>query len=110
MNQIRLQSELSHGPAPPQLTNYPTFCFVFLPTSQKSHPTIVRKKTALLTRFPSFLPEEEEEEEEESDDEGQELSLPSDAAAVLGEESLEPPAKLARTDQRVLFTTGSAEN
>ncbi|KAM9745835.1 MHC class II regulatory factor RFX1a isoform 4-T4 [Menidia menidia] len=53
--------------------------------------------------------EEEEEEEEESDDEGQELSLPSDGA-VLGEESLEPPAKLARTDQRVLFTTGSADN
>uniref|UniRef100_A0A671WSL2 Regulatory factor X, 1a (influences HLA class II expression) n=1 Tax=Sparus aurata TaxID=8175 RepID=A0A671WSL2_SPAAU len=53
--------------------------------------------------------EEEEEEEEESDDEGQELSLPSDGP-VLGEESLEPPAKLARTDQRVLFTTGSAEN
>nr|XP_046270978.1 MHC class II regulatory factor RFX1a isoform X2 [Scatophagus argus] len=53
--------------------------------------------------------EEEEDEEEESDDEGQELSLPSDGA-VLGEESLEPPAKLARTDQRVLFTTGSADN
>uniref|UniRef100_UPI0037E82B90 MHC class II regulatory factor RFX1a isoform X3 n=1 Tax=Semicossyphus pulcher TaxID=241346 RepID=UPI0037E82B90 len=53
--------------------------------------------------------EEEEEEEEESDDEGQELSLPSDGA-VLGDESLEPPAKLARTDQRVLFTTGSADN
>uniref|UniRef100_A0A673AE22 MHC class II regulatory factor RFX1-like n=1 Tax=Sphaeramia orbicularis TaxID=375764 RepID=A0A673AE22_9TELE len=53
--------------------------------------------------------EEEEEEEEESDEEGQELSLPSDGA-VLGEESLEPPAKLARTDQRVLFTTGSADN
>ncbi|XP_027140555.1 MHC class II regulatory factor RFX1a isoform X3 [Larimichthys crocea] len=53
--------------------------------------------------------EEEEEEEEESDEEGQELSLPSDAV-VLGEESLEPPAKLARTDQRVLFTTGSADN
>ncbi|XP_069380554.1 MHC class II regulatory factor RFX1a isoform X1 [Paralichthys olivaceus] len=53
--------------------------------------------------------EEEEEEEEESDEEGQELSLPSDGV-VLGEESLEPPAKLARTDQRVLFTTGSAEN
>ncbi|XP_045895606.1 MHC class II regulatory factor RFX1a isoform X4 [Micropterus dolomieu] len=53
--------------------------------------------------------EEEEEEEEESDDEGQELSLPSDGG-VLGEESLEPPAKLARTDQRVLFTTGSADN
>ncbi|CAI5675168.1 unnamed protein product [Oreochromis niloticus] len=49
--------------------------------------------------------EEEEEEEEESDEEGQELSLPSDGA-VLGEESLEPPAKLARTDQRVLFATG----
>uniref|UniRef100_A0A4W6DY37 Regulatory factor X, 1a (influences HLA class II expression) n=1 Tax=Lates calcarifer TaxID=8187 RepID=A0A4W6DY37_LATCA len=46
---------------------------------------------------------------EESDEEGQELSLPSDGA-VLGEESLEPPAKLARTDQRVLFTTGSADN
>uniref|UniRef100_A0A673AHG0 MHC class II regulatory factor RFX1-like n=1 Tax=Sphaeramia orbicularis TaxID=375764 RepID=A0A673AHG0_9TELE len=54
-------------------------------------------------------PKEEEEEEEESDEEGQELSLPSDGA-VLGEESLEPPAKLARTDQRVLFTTGSADN
>ncbi|XP_041673185.1 MHC class II regulatory factor RFX1a isoform X2 [Cheilinus undulatus] len=53
--------------------------------------------------------EEEEEEEEESDDEGQELSLPPDGA-VLGDESLEPPAKLARTDQRVLFTTGSADN
>ncbi|XP_040917939.1 MHC class II regulatory factor RFX1a isoform X2 [Toxotes jaculatrix] len=53
--------------------------------------------------------EEEEEEEEESDEEGQELSLPSDGA-VLGEESLEPPAKLARTDQRVLFSTGSADN
>uniref|UniRef100_A0A3B4GA44 MHC class II regulatory factor RFX1-like n=2 Tax=Haplochromini TaxID=319058 RepID=A0A3B4GA44_9CICH len=53
--------------------------------------------------------EEEEEEEEESDEEGQELSLPSDGA-VLGEESLEPPAKLARTDQRVLFATGSADN
>uniref|UniRef100_A0AAX7TER3 RFX-type winged-helix domain-containing protein n=1 Tax=Astatotilapia calliptera TaxID=8154 RepID=A0AAX7TER3_ASTCA len=38
-----------------------------------------------------------------------ELSLPSDGA-VLGEESLEPPAKLARTDQRVLFATGSADN
>ncbi|KAM3864126.1 MHC class II regulatory factor RFX1a [Diretmus argenteus] len=53
--------------------------------------------------------EEEEEEEEESDEEGQELCLPSDAV-VLGEESLEPPAKLARTDQRVLFTTGSVDN
>uniref|UniRef100_H2U356 Regulatory factor X, 1a (influences HLA class II expression) n=1 Tax=Takifugu rubripes TaxID=31033 RepID=H2U356_TAKRU len=45
----------------------------------------------------------------ESDEEGQELSLPSDGA-VLGEESLEPPAKLARTDQGVLFTSGSATN
>ncbi|XP_047428640.1 MHC class II regulatory factor RFX1a isoform X2 [Mugil cephalus] len=53
--------------------------------------------------------EEEEEEEEESDEEGQELSLPSDGA-VLGEESLEPPAKLARTDQRVLFSSGSGDN
>ncbi|XP_068435643.1 MHC class II regulatory factor RFX1a isoform X8 [Clinocottus analis] len=53
--------------------------------------------------------EEEEEEEDESDDEGQELSLPSDAV-LLGDESLEPPAKLARMDQRVLFTTGSVDN
>ncbi|KAM7386739.1 hypothetical protein PAMA_009389 [Pampus argenteus] len=53
--------------------------------------------------------EEEEEEDEESDEEGQELSLPSDGV-VLGDESLEPPAKLARTDQRVLFTTSSADN
>ncbi|XP_068574467.1 MHC class II regulatory factor RFX1a isoform X2 [Cebidichthys violaceus] len=53
--------------------------------------------------------EEEEEEDDESDDEGQELSLPSDAV-VLGDESLEPPAKLARMDQRVLFTTGSADD
>ncbi|XP_020512152.2 MHC class II regulatory factor RFX1a isoform X2 [Labrus bergylta] len=53
--------------------------------------------------------EEDEEEDDESDDEGQELSLPSDVA-VLGDESLEPPAKLARTDQRVLFTTGAADN
>ncbi|XP_023205157.1 MHC class II regulatory factor RFX1-like isoform X4 [Xiphophorus maculatus] len=53
--------------------------------------------------------EEEEEEDDESEEEGQELTLPADAA-VLGDESLEPPAKLARTDQRVLFTTGSADN
>ncbi|XP_016351586.1 MHC class II regulatory factor RFX1-like isoform X2 [Sinocyclocheilus anshuiensis] len=53
--------------------------------------------------------EEEEEEEEDSDDECQELSLQSDGGAI-GDESLEPPAKLARTDQRVLFTTGSMEN
>ncbi|XP_029294515.1 MHC class II regulatory factor RFX1a isoform X3 [Cottoperca gobio] len=53
--------------------------------------------------------EEEEEEEDESDDESQELSLPSDGV-VLGDESLEPPAKLARMDQRVLFTTGSVDD
>ncbi|XP_061741002.1 MHC class II regulatory factor RFX1a isoform X6 [Nerophis ophidion] len=53
--------------------------------------------------------EEEEEEEEESDEESQELTLPSDAV-VLGDESLEPPAKLARTDQRVLFAAGSAND
>ncbi|XP_053530618.1 MHC class II regulatory factor RFX1a isoform X2 [Ictalurus punctatus] len=50
---------------------------------------------------------EEDEEEEESDDECQELALPADGAA-LGDESLEPPVKLARTDQRVLFS--STEN
>ncbi|KAL6102800.1 rfx1 [Pungitius sinensis] len=53
--------------------------------------------------------EEDEEEDDESDDECQELSLPSDGG-VLGDESLEPPAKLARMDQRVLFATGSADN
>ncbi|KAL1277704.1 hypothetical protein QQF64_024377 [Cirrhinus molitorella] len=53
--------------------------------------------------------EEEEEEEEDSDDECQELSLQSDGGTI-GDESLEPPAKLARTDQRVLFTTGSMDN
>ncbi|TSO37045.1 MHC class II regulatory factor RFX1 [Bagarius yarrelli] len=47
--------------------------------------------------------EEEDEEEEESDDECQELALPADGSN-LGDESLEPPAKLARTDQRVLFS------
>uniref|UniRef100_A0A8D3BYB2 Regulatory factor X, 1a (influences HLA class II expression) n=1 Tax=Scophthalmus maximus TaxID=52904 RepID=A0A8D3BYB2_SCOMX len=63
----------------------------------------------LIPPLPLSMTEEEEEEEEESDEEGQELSLPSDGA-MLGEESLEPPAKLARMDQRVLFTTGSADN
>lgn len=53
--------------------------------------------------------EEEEEEEDDSDYECQELSLQSDGGAI-GDESLEPPAKLARTDQRVLFTTGSMDN
>ncbi|XP_051569670.1 MHC class II regulatory factor RFX1-like isoform X2 [Myxocyprinus asiaticus] len=53
--------------------------------------------------------EEEEEEEEESEDECQELSLQSDGGTI-GDESLEPPAKLARTDQRVLFSTGTMEN
>ncbi|XP_068192932.1 MHC class II regulatory factor RFX1a isoform X3 [Antennarius striatus] len=75
-------------------------------------PIAVMGEFATLGRGLSQLDpdkEEEEEEEEESDDEGQELSLPSDGV-VLEEESLEPPAKLARTDQRVLFTTGSADN
>lgn len=67
------------------------------------------KHCSWLIFFFCLISEEEEEEEEESDDEGQELSLPSDGA-VLGEESLEPPAKLARTDQGVLFTSGSADN
>lgn len=53
--------------------------------------------------------EEEEEEEEDSDYECQELSLQADGGAI-GDESLEPPAKLARTDQSVLFATGSMDN
>ncbi|XP_062874927.1 MHC class II regulatory factor RFX1a isoform X2 [Trichomycterus rosablanca] len=51
--------------------------------------------------------EEDDDEEDESEDDCQELALPSDGTA-LGEESLEPPAKLARTDQRIVF--GSSEN
>ncbi|XP_068606003.1 MHC class II regulatory factor RFX1a [Brachionichthys hirsutus] len=75
-------------------------------------PIAVMGEFATLGRGLSQLDpdkEEEEEEEDESDDEGQELSLPSDGI-VLGEESLEPPAKLARMDQRVLFTTGSVDD
>ncbi|XP_057202033.1 MHC class II regulatory factor RFX1a isoform X2 [Triplophysa rosa] len=53
--------------------------------------------------------DDEEEEEEDSEDECQELSLQSDGGTI-GDESLEPPAKLARTDQRVLFSTGSMDN
>uniref|UniRef100_A0A8C4Z8N7 Regulatory factor X, 1a (influences HLA class II expression) n=1 Tax=Gadus morhua TaxID=8049 RepID=A0A8C4Z8N7_GADMO len=67
------------------------------------------KKSSFLYKPNTLTKEEEEEEEEESDDEGQELSLQSDGAG-LGEESLEPPAKLARTDQRVLFPPDSADN
>uniref|UniRef100_A0AAY4EBJ2 RFX-type winged-helix domain-containing protein n=1 Tax=Denticeps clupeoides TaxID=299321 RepID=A0AAY4EBJ2_9TELE len=47
----------------------------------------------------AVMGEEEEEEEEESDEECQELSLSAET------ESLEPPAKLARTDPRALFNT-----
>ncbi|XP_048869881.1 MHC class II regulatory factor RFX1 isoform X4 [Brienomyrus brachyistius] len=53
--------------------------------------------------------EEEEDEEEDSDDECQELTLPADSSG-LGEESLEPPAKLARTDPRGLFSTSHVDN
>uniref|UniRef100_A0AAV2KFV4 RFX1 transcription activation region domain-containing protein n=1 Tax=Knipowitschia caucasica TaxID=637954 RepID=A0AAV2KFV4_KNICA len=68
-------------------------------------------ETSLYTQTTAgqYYEEDEEEDEEESDDEGQELSLPADGG-ILGDESLEPPAKLARTDQRVLFATGSADN
>ncbi|KAJ8398716.1 hypothetical protein AAFF_G00419130 [Aldrovandia affinis] len=71
-------------------------------------PIAIMGEFASLGRSLSTLDpdkEEEEEEEEESEDECQELSLPSDSAS-LGVESLEPPAKLARTDPRVLFNTG----
>lgn len=75
-----------------------------------SNSDCTQVSSIVVDLFSSFASsEEEEEEEEESDDEGQELSLPSDGA-VLGEESLEPPAKLARTDQGVLFTSGSTDN
>ncbi|XP_076853354.1 MHC class II regulatory factor RFX1a isoform X7 [Brachyhypopomus gauderio] len=75
-------------------------------------PIAVMGEFASLGRSLSTLDpdkEEEEEEEDESEDECQELSLPSDGGA-LGEESLEPPAKLARTDQRVLFSTGNVQD
>ncbi|RVE69409.1 hypothetical protein OJAV_G00077660 [Oryzias javanicus] len=81
-------------------------------SSKGKNPIAVMGEFASLGRGLNQLDpdkEEEEDEEEESEEEGQELSLPSDGAG-LGEESLEPPAKLARTDQGVLFTTGSTEN
>lgn len=50
--------------------------------------------------------EEEEEEEEESEEEGQELSLAAVDPVGLDVETMEPPAKLARTDlQEALFST-----
>ncbi|XP_072560672.1 MHC class II regulatory factor RFX1a isoform X2 [Paramormyrops kingsleyae] len=49
---------------------------------------------------------EEEEEDEESEEEGQELSLAAADPVDLDVETMEPPAKLARTDlQGVLFST-----
>ncbi|KAG5854066.1 hypothetical protein ANANG_G00033570 [Anguilla anguilla] len=72
-------------------------------------PIAVMGEFASLGRSLSALDpdkEEEEEEEEESEDECQD---PSDPAG-LGEESLEPPAKLARTDTRALFSTGHGDN
>uniref|UniRef100_F7ALG0 Regulatory factor X1 n=2 Tax=Monodelphis domestica TaxID=13616 RepID=F7ALG0_MONDO len=48
--------------------------------------------------------DEEEEEEEESEDElPQEISLNSSESTALSSESLEPPAKLARTEGRGIF-------
>uniref|UniRef100_A0A8C7L738 Regulatory factor X1 n=1 Tax=Oncorhynchus kisutch TaxID=8019 RepID=A0A8C7L738_ONCKI len=53
---------------------------------------------------------DEEEEEEESDEEGVEMTVPSNSAGLgEGEESLEPPVKLARTDPRGLFNTTHTE-
>uniref|UniRef100_A0A8L0DUQ7 Regulatory factor X, 1b (influences HLA class II expression) n=1 Tax=Oncorhynchus mykiss TaxID=8022 RepID=A0A8L0DUQ7_ONCMY len=53
---------------------------------------------------------DEEEDEEESDEEGVEMTVPSNAAGLgEGEESLEPPIKLARTDPRGLFNTTHTE-
>ena len=53
---------------------------------------------------------DEEEDEEESDEEGVEMTVPSNAAGLgEGEESLEPPVKLARTDPRGLFNTTHTE-
>ncbi|KAJ8246230.1 hypothetical protein GJAV_G00265270 [Gymnothorax javanicus] len=49
---------------------------------------------------------EEEEEEEESEDESQDVS----DMTALGEESLEPAAKLARTDTSELFSTEQRDN
>uniref|UniRef100_A0A8C9VI08 Regulatory factor X, 1a (influences HLA class II expression) n=1 Tax=Scleropages formosus TaxID=113540 RepID=A0A8C9VI08_SCLFO len=75
-------------------------------------PIAVMGEFASLSRNLSTLDpdkEEEDEEEEESEDECQELSLSADSAGPEVE-PLEPPTKLARTDQRVLFSTGHADN
>lgn len=77
---------------------------VSLPARPPPQLTITHTHTHTL--FPS---EEEEDEEEDSDDECQELTLPADSSG-LGEESLEPPAKLARTDPRGLFGTSHTDN
>eukprot|EP00063_Salmo_salar_P010970 XP_013985805.1 PREDICTED: MHC class II regulatory factor RFX1-like [Salmo salar] len=53
---------------------------------------------------------DEEEDEEESDEEGVEMIMPSNSAGLgEGEESLEPPVKLARTDPRGLFNSTHTE-
>lgn len=66
---------------------------------------LIQRHLLLVVR----VSEDEEEEEDDSDDECQELSMQSDGGTI-GDESLEPPAKLARTDQRVLFSTGDMDN
>ncbi|XP_051982738.1 MHC class II regulatory factor RFX1-like isoform X1 [Xyrauchen texanus] len=70
-------------------------------------PIAVMGEFASLNRGQRSMDPDKDEEEEEDDetDEDQEMSIPVDSV-VLGEESLEPPAKLARTD---LFNN-SAQN
>uniref|UniRef100_A0A3P9A8J7 RFX-type winged-helix domain-containing protein n=1 Tax=Esox lucius TaxID=8010 RepID=A0A3P9A8J7_ESOLU len=50
--------------------------------------------------------DEEEDDDEESDEECGEMTMPSNSAGLgEGEESLEPPVKLTRTDPQGLFNT-----
>nr|XP_014342802.1 PREDICTED: MHC class II regulatory factor RFX1 [Latimeria chalumnae] len=55
--------------------------------------------------------EEEEEEEEESDEDSQQdISLISSESATLVPESMEPPAKIPRTDNRGIFVQAPPSN
>lgn len=52
---------------------------------------------------------DEEEEEEESDDDSQQ-EIPMDNEPMLVTDSLEPPAKLSRTDSRGVFVQAPPTN
>uniref|UniRef100_A0A3P9A876 RFX-type winged-helix domain-containing protein n=1 Tax=Esox lucius TaxID=8010 RepID=A0A3P9A876_ESOLU len=70
-------------------------------------PIAVMGETPTLTLSVALsVPDEEEDDDEESDEECGEMTMPSNSAGLgEGEESLEPPVKLTRTDPQGLFNT-----